>query len=186
LSPVRALLPISAACFVLPIFTDELYTVVWLPFLNFPYVIEALHATPVYFEDLAVDKDGKQETTFQLIYNVTMSFLLALIFAGVSDYVILQGIENKPLIEVTATVYANLALFMRIQNTVGSVLMTVCYEMKKSEVVTDTLRRISGTSSEGVEIEMSKVADSPDAQTQTDAEQGGVPATEQDNILVID
>jgi hypothetical protein len=75
---------------------------------------------------------------------------------------------------------------MRIQNTVGSVLMTVCYEMKKSEVVTDTLRRISGTSSEGVEIEMSKVADSPDAQTQTDAEQGGVPATEQDNILVID
>lgn len=163
-SPIRFLLPVSAVCFALPVIIDELYSVLWLPmlyftgaygvFVNFPCIVEKLHATPVYFEDLAITEKGVHKDTLQLVYNIIMSFVLALIFAGVADYVVLQGIESKPLAEVTAIVYANLALFMRIQNGIGSALMNVCNRLKDTEVVADTLRRISKSQDTEIEIDM--------------------------------
>jgi hypothetical protein len=143
--PIRLLLPISATFLALPcLFRDELMNFYAFPvfyffgsyffFLNFPRIGEILHGKPTYVEDLVLTTDGINDHTFQKIYSVIMNFILAMLFAVLSEYVIIQGITHKPVIELFAIVGGNLSLYMKAQNTVGKVLLGVCHYMKTKEI----------------------------------------------------
>jgi hypothetical protein len=68
-----------------------------------------------------------------------MSLILALIFSGIADYMIIQGIHNKSIAEIIGIIGGNIALFSKIQNEVGRLLIAICSRLKssnkKSEIV---------------------------------------------------
>ena len=153
-SPIRSLLPLSMGLFIVPIlFLDTANNYIYLPvayffamyfwLINFPSICESLHKTPIYFEDLQLARKEHTDHTFQRAYNAAMSFILALIFAGVADYVIIQGVTGKDPAEVTAIIGGNAFLFMKIQNEAGRVLLTVCHAAKENEKNTKNTRRFT-------------------------------------------
>lgn len=144
-SPIRALLPFSVLFIVLPcVFREELLNVIAIPvffflgsyffLLNFPQIGNTLHAKPLYVEDLIVEYNDIQDKTFHKIYTVTMNFLLAVIFASISEYIILQDLVNKPLVEIFAIIGGNVSLYMKVQNITGKLLLKIFYTLKQTEV----------------------------------------------------
>ena len=144
-SPLRLLLPISAVFLALPcVFKTELMNFYAFPifyffgsyffFLNFPKIGEILHRKPTYVDDLVLTTDGIDDDTFKKTYTVIMNFILASLFAIFSEYIIIQGIRDKPMIELFAIVGGNWSLYMKAQNTVGKITLGICHCMKKKEV----------------------------------------------------
>ena len=102
---------------------------------NFPYIIELLYAKPLYIEDLNPDSIHTEHTIkFRKTYYIAMNLCLSALFASISEYIIIQGINNKPVVEILAIVGGNIALFMKIQNFVGKFLLYICHCMKTREV----------------------------------------------------
>lgn len=143
MSPIRLLLPISGLLFATPFIVEKellLYTTLPLCYfgalyfflLNFPGVAESMHKKPLYLEDLELERRGTNtpDLTFRYIYNIIMNFLLAALFAGISEYVILQPIRKKPIIEIAAIIGGNLTLYYKIQGIIGKVILTMCYYCK--------------------------------------------------------
>lgn len=144
LSPIRLLLPISGVLFAIPfIFKEDLllYTTVPLLYflglyfflLNFPSVVEKLHQRPLYLEDLEIARLGTStpDRTFQHIYSIIMNFLLAVLFAGFFEYVILQDdIKEKPIVEMAAIVGGNLGLYYKVQGIIGKFMIWICHKYK--------------------------------------------------------
>ena len=142
--PIRILLPIGGVFLVLPwIFKDALmnfYAFVifsffgaYFFFLNFPSIGEVLHGKPIYVEDLILinDNDTQRDETFKMLYAVIMNLVLAILFTVFAEYVIIKGIEDKPLIEIFAIIGGNLSLYMKTQNTIGKFLIYFCYNCKE-------------------------------------------------------
>ena len=147
-SPIRLLLPISGLLFAIPFIFEKdllLYTTMplcyfaalYLFLLNFPGVAESLHKRPLYLEDLELARIGTStpDLTFQYIYSIIMNFLLAVLFAGISEYVILQPIREKPIIEVAAIIGGNLTLYYKLQGFIGTIILALChgYKMRISD-----------------------------------------------------
>lgn len=173
LSPIRLLLPAAGVLYIIPFIFPQLYTVVLFPlcyffasyftFLNFPCVVETLHKKPMYFEDLALIEKRISSNLFQKVYTVVMSFLLALIFAIVADYVLVQGIHTKSTADIVGTIGANILVFMKVQNEVGRNLVGVCHTFKDVKVVRTVLGRLSSSDDGNVpSIEMSQIGNSSD------------------------
>jgi hypothetical protein len=144
-SPLRLLLPISATFLALPcLFRTELMNFYTIPvfyffgsyffFLNFPKIGETLHGKPTYVEDLVLTIGGIDDHTFHKTYTVMMNFILAVLFAVFSEYIIIQGVREKPMIEIFAIIGGNWSLYMKAQNTVGKILLEMCHFMKTQEV----------------------------------------------------
>ena len=143
LSPIRLLLPLSAALFATPFFVQELMNYFVLPvfyflgsyfvFLNFPTIAEKLHRRPVYLEDLVLARGGKLDHTFQQLYSVIMNFVLALLFAAFADYVIIKGVRDVPLTGILAIIGGNISLYMKTQDSVGKTLVGVIHILKTNE-----------------------------------------------------
>lgn len=142
-SPIRLLLPVSGLFLALPcIFRDELMNFYSIPvfyffgsyffFLNFPYIGEILHGKPIYIEDLiVVDTNSEIDHSFKKIYTVIMNFILAVLFSLFSEYILIKGIEEKPIVEILGIIGGNINLYMKAQNTVGKILLQLCYNMKE-------------------------------------------------------
>ena len=143
MSPIRLLLPLSGLLFVIPFILEKdllLYTTLPLSYfaalyfclLNFPGVAESLHKKPLYLEDLKLERleSNTPDLTFQYIYSIIMNFLLAALFAGLSEYIILQPIREKPIIEVAAIIGGNLTLYYKIQGIIGKIILKLCYYCK--------------------------------------------------------
>lgn len=143
--PIRLLLPVSMTLFLLPIFIPQLLTYAVLPvfyffgsyflLLNFPIIAELLHSKPLYIEDLVLTQGGVMDDTFHRWYNITMNFILAVLVAASSDYVIFRGIMDKPFAEILALIGGVLSLYFNAQHTAGRVLITFCHCMKEREEV---------------------------------------------------
>ena len=144
--PVRFLLPISGALIALPlIFQEQLMNVVIIPifcffgsyfiFLNFPGIAESLHSKPIYNEDLIVERTGNiSDETFKVIHSGIMNFVLALLFAFFSEYIIIkQKISSKSPFEIIGLVGGNLGIYMGVQDTVGRVMLSICHYLKETE-----------------------------------------------------
>lgn len=152
-SPIRLLLPVAGTLFVTPFVYPIFYNVIWFPilyffasyftFLNFPCIVETLHKKPMYFEDLTIVKKSVSDKTFQKVYTVIMSFMLALVFGIVSDYVLLQGIHKKSLADIIGIVGANVLVFMKVQNEIGRLLVSICHSAKDSDSLRNVIGRIS-------------------------------------------
>jgi len=135
--------------FILPIVVEELYSVVWVPilyffasyflFLNFPCVAESLHKTPIYFEDLKIVEKDVTHDTFQKAYSIIMNFILSIIVGFVADYVIINGIRDKSIIEIFAIIGGNLFLFFKIQSQAGRILISACHYFKDNKVVRESI-----------------------------------------------
>lgn len=143
LSPLRLLLPISGTLFALPfIFEKDLLLYTTLPLfyflglyfflLNFPGLAESLHKRPLYLEDLEIARLGTAtpDRTFQNIYSIIMNFLLAALFAGLAEYIILNDIREKPIVEAFGVIGGNLGLYYKIQTTLGKVMIWICHKYK--------------------------------------------------------
>jgi len=103
-------------------------------FLNFPIIGEILHGKPVYIEDLILSTEEKvDDDSFKKSYAVIMNFILAVLFAIFSEYIIIQGVRDKPVIEIFAIIGGNWSLYMKAQNTIGKILLDFCYCMKSKE-----------------------------------------------------
>ena len=145
-SPIRLLLPVSGALFVLPFIfeKDLLYTTLPLLYflalyfflLNFPGIAESLHRKPLYLEDLEIARldSGTPDNSFQRIYSIIMNFLLAVLFAGLAEYIILQDIKDKPIVEVAAIIGGNLGLYYKIQGIMGKIMIGLCHLAKMKEL----------------------------------------------------
>lgn len=140
--PVRLLLPISATALVIPfLFPDKLNEYVWVPicyffgtyffFINFPRFGEIMHEKPIWLEDLILATGGQGSHSFRNIYSNIMNAVLALLFALFAEYVITQGIRHLPVVEIMGIVGGNLVLYVKIQHTVGKMLISVCHCMKE-------------------------------------------------------
>ncbi len=143
LSPIRLLLPISGTLFALPFIFEKdllLYTTIPLFYflglyfflLNFPGLVESLHKRPLYMEVLEIARLGAAtpDRTFQHIYSIVMNFILAALFAGLTEYVILNDVREKPIVEALGVIGGNLGLYYKIQNTVGGIMICICHKYK--------------------------------------------------------
>jgi hypothetical protein len=145
------LLPLSATCIMLPcIFQDTLINYIALPiffffgsyffFLNFPNIGEVLHKRPLYIEDLVMDKGNSIDEYFKVSHGVIMNFILAMLFAVFSEYLIVQGINDKHIVEVMAVVGGNMILYVKIQNAVGKLLLVTCHYLKRKREAAQILK----------------------------------------------
>lgn len=145
INPIRALLPFSVLFTCLPfIFPEQLMTFISMPvffffgsyffLLNFPRIGNKLHAKPLYVEDLILEYNNVREHTFRNVYTVLMNFMLASLFAVVSEYLIIRGIHDKPFIEICAIIGGNLSLYLKVQNVTGKLMLKIFYRMKQIEV----------------------------------------------------
>ena len=146
LAPIRLLIPLAAGAFALPfILTRDLMLYVTVPIfyftgsyfilLNFPSIAERLHQRPLYLEDLeivSVTQDNNQ--TFQIIYSIVMNFLLAVLFAGLTEYMLLQNVASKPIVEVAAILGGTLGLYYKVQGMTGKLLIFICHRYKTYEL----------------------------------------------------
>ena len=171
-SPIRLLLPISIVCFILPVLAKDVFlNVIAIPllyfmgsyfiFINFPTVAESLHAKPIYIEDLILKEEEREErddVTFKRFYSITLNVVLACLFAACSEYVIMQGIRDKPVLEILGIIGGNLSLYFKVQNSVGKMLLCVCHSIKrKEENKRENSRRERSMSRDG-SIEMSDIS----------------------------
>lgn len=157
-SPLRLLLPFSAIFIAFPIiFEDELMNMIALPvffffgsyffFLNFPRIGEILHEKPLYLQDLIVAREGITDETFKMLYSIIMNFMLAFLFTSFCEYLIIRGVKDKPIIEVCAVIGGNLSIYVKLQYSIGKLMLTACHYLKqKNERLLD--------SQEQTEIEM--------------------------------
>lgn len=145
--PIRVLIPVSLAFLAIPIIFNELTNFYAIPvfyffgsyfiFINFPRISEVLHEKPTFVDDLILkpaDNGKSDDHTFKKIYLVTMNFILALLFACFSEYVIVQGVDDKPIIEILGIIGGVLSLYLKVQNSIGKILLTVCNMLKETEV----------------------------------------------------
>ena len=116
--------------------------------LNFPGLAESLHKRPLYMEDLEIARLGAAtpDRTFQHIYSIVMNFILAALFAGLTEYVILNDIREKPIVEALGVIGGNLGLYYKIQGTVGGIMIWICHKYKLRR-----LRRLEAAT-EGLEL----------------------------------
>ena len=70
------------------------------------------------------------DRTFQHIYSIVMNFILAALFAGLTEYVILNDVREKPIVEALGVIGGNLGLYYKIQNTVGGIMICICHKYK--------------------------------------------------------
>lgn len=156
-SPKRALLPVSAVFLALPwIFTDDLMNYYTFPifyffgsyfiFLNFPSIGENLHAKPIYVQDLIMVEDIENNEVFKKTYSIIMNVILAILFAFFSEYVIIKGIDDRPVVEICGIIGGNISIYMKAQNMVGKILLNFCYTMKERK------RRMSEDLRDGIEM----------------------------------
>jgi len=143
-SVIRCLLPISVVLFIIPCFVDSGLFVYIMPIcyffgtyfvcLNFPYISECLHSRPLYIDDLRqtqlIDQTG---VNFVFLYNILMSFILAVLFTSFVDYFIMNSIKNKPFVEVVAIIGGNFSLYIKIQQITGKILIRICHCIKESK-----------------------------------------------------
>tara|TARA_B100000401_G_scaffold250985_2_gene170458 strand:- start:421 stop:900 length:480 start_codon:yes stop_codon:yes gene_type:complete len=129
----RFLIPFSMAGFVVPFIRPEFtnllgvgisyfissYIVLW----NFPEISKSMSSEPLYLKDLA---DSPYENNFVHIMN----FTLACLFGLIADYGIIKGIMDKTLIEVLAIIGGNMALFSKIETSIGKVMLYLCHACK--------------------------------------------------------
>lgn len=144
-SPIRVLLPLSGVLFATPYVITETYDVVWFPilyflasycvFLNFPCMVEMLHKKPLYFEDLIIIRKNISDNTFQNLYTIIMSFVYAVLFGILSDYVLLEQIHTKSVADIVGTIGANILVFIKVQNELGKQLVTVCNIAKNNSSI---------------------------------------------------
>jgi hypothetical protein len=166
-SPIRILLIISFILLISPFVFSELYNIIYVPilyffssyfiFLNFPYAIESLQSKPLYIEDLILEN---KENSFKYVYNILMSFILALIVAGIAEYIFLQGIDDKPISEVLAILWGNISLFIKIQDVIGKIMVNLCFTIKNNEKIQNIVKRISSSNDTQiniVDIEINKI-----------------------------
>jgi hypothetical protein len=148
LSPIRLLIPVSIALVTIPwVFREYLlnyysFTVFYFFgsyffFINFPILSEILHTKPVYIEDLILTSNQDaipfDNHSFKKKYTVLMNVILAILFSIFADYVILQGVHEKSIIEVMGILGGNLSLYNKVQNTLGKSLLTLCNCFKTEE-----------------------------------------------------
>jgi hypothetical protein len=147
----------------LPFIIDDFLTVYTIPacyffgayffFLNFPRIAEVLHQKPIYLEDLTIAQGGILDRKFQGMYSIAMNFILAVLFSSFAEYVIIQGVREKPIVEIMAIVGGNLSLYMKTQNMVGKFLITICHCMKEKEVIK---RKLSDSESNSSSIQFTE------------------------------
>jgi len=144
--PIRLLLPVSATFLSLPwIFKTELMNFYSFPifyffgtylfFVNFPKLSQKFHEKPLYIEDLVLnieseDGDINDYSVIQL-YNVIMNCILSILFSVFAEYLIIQDIKSKSIIEICGVIGGNLSLYMKAQNTIGNILLEVCHTLKE-------------------------------------------------------
>lgn len=162
-SPIRLLLPIAVIFLLLPwIFQAALMNYYAFPifyffgsyffFLNFPSISETLHSRPIYVEDLSViNGSADDDHTFKKLYAVIMNFILAVLISIFAEYVIVQGISNKPMVEIIGLIGGNVKFYSTAQNIMGKFLLRLCYNIKE-----ESHRR---TSSFNKEFEMQEMQD---------------------------
>ena len=164
--PIRLLLPLAIVLNIIPIFVEDIYQSYFLfpifyffgsyfILLNFPCIVESLHKSPKYFEDLIVQNDNLDDNTFQRIYTIVMNLLLAIVFAALADYVIIQGVEDKSFVELSALIGGNVFLFMKIQNQTGKILVSIFYTCRENKKIREQLKNTLPP--ENIEIEMKEI-----------------------------
>jgi hypothetical protein len=103
--------------------------------LNVPKIGSSLQGKPAYIEDLIItDEYGVADDSFKKTYVVVMNLILAVLLAASSEYVVIQGIANKPVIEIVGLVGGVLSLYVKMQNTSGRILLYIFHKVKKNEV----------------------------------------------------
>ena len=134
-SPIRWLLPFAAVLFALPfIFKENLmfatvplfyFLGVYFILLNFPKITESLNKKPLYIEDLKDEIYGYNQK-FYKAYVVLMNFMLAAVFSGLAEYIIVKGVRNKPVAEIFAVIGGNISLYLKIQNSGSKIILKIC------------------------------------------------------------
>ena len=142
---LKFLLPISFFLFILPfIFPNELVNFISLPIfyffasffalVNFKSIGEILYNKPIYLEDLVLEHKDIIDDTFMLIYGVVMNFILSLLFAMFSEYIVIKDIKNLSIIEIFGIIGGNLSLYFRIQSITGKIIIKIFYYMKEKKI----------------------------------------------------
>ncbi len=150
-SPIRILLPFAFVFFMLPlILKNALMNYIAFPifyffgsyfvFLNFPSIGESLHGKPIYIEDLVIKTNQIKDETFKKIYEIILNFILAILFAFFAEYIIIQGVKNKPIVEILAIIGGNLSLYMKSQDIIGNIILGICYCVKEKK---EAIRKLS-------------------------------------------
>ena len=147
-APIRWLLPLAVVLFALPfVFKENLmfatvplfyFLGLYFILLNFPKITESINKKPLYIEDLKDEIYG-ENSKFYYSYVVLMNFILAALFAGLAEYVLVKGLKNKPVAEILAVVGGNISLYMKIQHSSGKIILKICnccknYMLKKQNV----------------------------------------------------
>jgi hypothetical protein len=108
----------------------------YIVLVNFPVIAESLHQKPLYLEDLEILQEESEvpDQTFRRAYRLLMNFILAALFAAIAEYVILQGVHNKSVVEVVAIVGGNLSVYYETQSFIGRLIIWMCHRCKQNRL----------------------------------------------------
>jgi hypothetical protein len=146
----RVLIPPGILCLCLPFFVDEVQAVLWIALLyfvgsfmlliNFPYFSVMLHSKPIYYEDLSIIKTSTHhiDTRFKTSYKLLMIFCMSVMMGALADYMYIS-VGERPAIECLGIIGGNMAIYLRIQNMTGKVLLKICYYCKTRELKNESI-----------------------------------------------
>lgn len=130
------LLPLSITLFILPFCVDAIQTVIWFGLFHFVSVFLFMHifpdvllffqSKPIYVEDIEHIRKPFSKSyicSYTYILNISSSILWGLCV----DYMVLKHIFNKPFVEALGIIGGNIALFSKVQQILGNVLLNMYY-----------------------------------------------------------
>ena len=144
---VYLLLPfIMLGALYFPEFRTEVYMTLtvfmffWIFFHRFPNFVLSGYKKPLYFEDLLAASpkyvnnfQPEQRKKFEMIFTHVMSFICAVIIAGIFDYSLHRiEIKDAQIIGLLGTIGGLYAIYKKIKKYFGNKLLAYLCKKKKS------------------------------------------------------
>ena len=144
---VSLLLPLIMICLLyFPDFRTEIYMTLtvfmffWIFFHRFPNFVLSGYKKPLYFEDLLAASpkyvnnfQPKQRKKFEMIFTHIMSFICAIIIAGIFDYSFHKiKIKDAQIVGLLGTMGGLYAIYKKIKKYFGNKLLAYLCKNKKS------------------------------------------------------
>lgn len=129
-----------------PVLSPVSFVSFWIVFWNFPQFGSWINTRPLHVEDLQTCDARKK--FFLKCYTHSTNFLLALVMMGLVDYTF--AIQKKhravhSVVEACGIIGGVLALYLKIQNVLGVVLLHITYRRMQSFRIIEDSKESSHT-----------------------------------------
>lgn len=98
----------------------------FIVFHNFPYTTKWLNVKPIYLEDLHANEiiEPEIKEKFEKLFSYIIQLFMSIVIASLILYFMNKIHENPPILELLGMIGGLISLFVSVQNSIGSILLT--------------------------------------------------------------